>query len=89
MKEKIENEETQMMDFEDFIGFYILRTLDCWRLDMDYMIGWIAYVAQLGNIGAWSTGPRRQRILVRRWNKNIWHKDWTGRFHCLEGFLAF
>lgn len=45
----MKNFDTQMMDFE---GYYIHRALYCWRLDVDDMIGWIACVAQLGNIGA-------------------------------------
>lgn len=27
------------------------RTFYCWKLDVYNVIGWIAYVAQLGNIG--------------------------------------
>lgn len=49
---RMKNFDTQMMDFKDII-YNIHRTLYCWswRLDVDDMIGWIAYVAQLGNIG--------------------------------------
>lgn len=45
----MKNFDTQMMDFKHII--YVVPCI-VGRLDVDDVIGWIAYVAQLGNIGA-------------------------------------